>query len=124
MSLTITLYGIKSCDTVRKARRFLEQQNISYQFHDWRSDGVDSSLLQQAADSLGWESLVNKRSTTWRQLDENQRATAPASLLPEHPTLIKRPLLAISAHSAQEPQFVLGFKAEQWQSLAGQESGA
>mgnify|MGYP001595332754 FL=1 len=93
----ITLYGIKNCDTVKKARRWLEQHSIDYTFHDFREDGLDSAQLEGWLQDLGWETLVNRRSTSWKQLDESAResmnqASAQAAIL-EQPTLIKRPLL-------------------------------
>ncbi|MBK6258636.1 ArsC family reductase [Citrobacter youngae] len=94
----ITLYGIKNCDTIKKARRWLETQGIDYRFHDYRVDGLDSTLLQSFINELGWEALLNTRGTTWRKLDEATRnqitnATAAASLMIEMPAIIKRPLL-------------------------------
>ena len=78
----ITLYGIKNCDTIKKARRWLETQGIDYRFHDYRVDGLDNTLLQSFINELGWEALLNTRGTTWRKLDEATRnqitnATAP-----------------------------------------------
>lgn len=96
-ALTITLYGIKNCDTVKKARKWLEQNDIDYQFVDHRADGLDDNNLQQWLDKLGWESLVNKRSTTYRALSDTDKANlganTAAALLKANPTLIKRPLL-------------------------------
>lgn len=94
----ITLYGIKNCDTIKKARRWLETQGIDYRFHDYRVDGLDNALLQSFISELGWEALLNTRGTTWRKLDEATRnqitdATAAASLMIEMPAIIKRPLL-------------------------------
>ena len=94
----ITLYGIKNCDTIKKARRWLETQGIDYRFHDYRVDGLDNTLLQSFINELGWEALLNTRGTTWRKLDEATRnqitnATAAASLMIEMPAIIKRPLL-------------------------------
>lgn len=95
--MTITLYGIKNCDTVKKARKWLEQNDIDYQFVDHRADGLDDNNLQQWLDKLGWESLVNKRSTTYRALSDTDKANlganTAAALLKANPTLIKRPLL-------------------------------
>lgn len=110
-----TLYGIPNCDTVKKARTWLEQQNIEYRFHDFRKDGLDEEQVQQWLESLGWETLVNKRSTSWKALDEEQRksmdsAAAKAAIL-ESPTLIKRPLLDTGK------SLNVGFKAEQYQQL-------
>lgn len=104
----VVLYGIKTCDSIKKARRWLEQNGIEYRFHDYRSDGLDHMLLQSFADSLGWEALLNKSSTSWRQLSEEQKTgldteTALALMLAT-PTLIKRPLLDTGA------KLILGFK--------------
>ncbi|GDF27238.1 ArsC family reductase [Escherichia coli] len=64
----VTLYGIKNCDTIKKARRWLEANNIDYRFHDYRVDGLDSELLNGFINELGWEALLNTRGTTWRKL--------------------------------------------------------
>jgi arsenate reductase len=93
----ITLYGIKNCDTVKKARRWLDQHNIDYSFHDFRGDGLSEVQAKQWLESLGWELLINRRSTSWKQLNPEQRETmdrqsALAAIL-QQPTLIKRPLL-------------------------------
>ena len=93
----ITLYGIKNCDTVKKARKWLELHGVDYQFHDFRTDGLERDAVQAWLVELGWETLVNKRSTSWKALDEQQResmdeASALTAIL-EQPTLIKRPLL-------------------------------
>jgi len=93
----ITLYGIKNCDTVKKARVWLEQHNVTYRFQDLRVDGLDAARLRSWVKTLGWEALLNTRSTTWRQLpDADKRdlhATSAAKLMLAHPTLIKRPVL-------------------------------
>ena len=94
----ITLYGIKNCDTIKKARRWLETHGIDYRFHDYRVDGLDSVLLQSVISELGWEALLNTRGTTWRKLDEATRsqitnAQAATALMIEMPAIIKRPLL-------------------------------
>lgn len=92
------LYGIKNCDTIKKARRWLEDNNIDYRFHDYRVDGLDADLLQKFIAELGWEALLNTRGTTWRKLDESLRASinnadSAAALMIEMPAIIKRPLL-------------------------------
>ena len=66
----VTLYGIKNCDTIKKARRWLEANNIDYRFHDYRVDGLDSELLNGFINELGWEALLNTRGTTWRKAEE------------------------------------------------------
>lgn len=94
----ITLYGIKNCDTIKKARRWLETNNVDYRFHDYRADGLDAELMQKFIAELGWEALLNTRGTTWRKLDESLRASidnadSAAALMVEMPAIIKRPLL-------------------------------
>lgn len=110
-----TLYGIKNCDTVKKARRWLEENNLEYQFHDFRADGLEQQQVQQWLAELGNGVLVNKRSTTWKQLDEAQKEQAlsdgAAALLCEHPTLIKRPVLDTG------DQRQVGFSADNYQAL-------
>ena len=94
----VTLYGIKNCDTVRKARRWLEEHDVDYRFHDFRADGLDEPAVREWLSQLGWETLVNRRSTSWKALaPEVREAMDDASALREilaTPTLIKRPLLA------------------------------
>ncbi|MCB1699864.1 MAG: ArsC family reductase [Pseudomonadales bacterium] len=95
----ITLYGIKNCDTVKKARKWLDARSVDYRFHDFRTDGLDRDTLAGWLDELGWENLVNRRSTSWRALDEATREgmnedSALAAIMAQ-PTLIKRPLLDI-----------------------------
>jgi arsenate reductase (glutaredoxin) len=110
-----TVYGIKNCDTVKKARKWLEAQGIAYQFHDFRVDGLESDQVQSWIAELGWENLVNKRSTTWKQLDSKARDTmddnAALSAIIEHPTLIKRPLLDTGKRR------LVGFNKNLYQSL-------
>jgi len=93
----IILYGIKNCDTVKKARDWLAKNNIEYRFHDFRTDGLDPSQVKSWIAEIGLENLVNKRSTTWKELDEytkeNLNEKNADSVIVENPTLIKRPLL-------------------------------
>ncbi len=117
------LYGIKNCDTIKKARRWLDDQKIPYQFHDYRVDGLSPELLQSFIEQVGWESLLNTRGTTWRKLPDEQKATinnadAAKALMLEHPSIIKRPLLVSGSEnskSAGTEKYLLGFKAEQYQ---------
>lgn len=92
----LKLYGIKNCDTVKKARRWLEDHGIEYQFHDFRQDGLEKKQLTSWVESLGWETIVNKRSTTWRNLSNKDKDITTDSqaikLLLINPTLIKRPI--------------------------------
>ncbi|AHM75254.1 ArsC family reductase [Yersinia hibernica] len=111
----LRLYGIKNCDTIKKARRWLEEQNIAYQFHDYRVDGLSDEQLQGFIDKLGWEPLLNTRGTTWRKIPQAQRdaiidAQSAKLLMLEHPAIIKRPLL-----EATDGELLLGFKIENYQ---------
>ncbi|HAC34796.1 MAG TPA: ArsC family reductase [Gammaproteobacteria bacterium] len=109
------VYGISNCDTVRKARRWLDQQQIDYRFHDLRADGIDADTVQQWCQLVSWEQLLNRRSTTWRQLDENATAAVDqpraVELMVSHPTLIKRPVLVT------DTGIEIGFKAARYAEL-------
>lgn len=112
---SLTMFGIKNCDTIKKARRWLEEQGVAYQFHDYRVDGLDEQLLRDFVARLGWEPLLNTRGTTWRKLDEAQRnacdnAEAAIALMLEQPAMIKRPLLDDGKGHA-----LLGFSSESYQ---------
>jgi len=111
----ITLYGIKNCDTVKKARKWLENQSVEYTFHDVREDGLDPKTVELWLEKLGWEIVVNKRSTTWKDLDQAARdtmnnASAQEAIL-KYPTLFKRPLLDIGH------ELHCGFSAEKYQDI-------
>lgn len=93
----ITVYGIKNCDTVKKARRWLEANDVTFQFHDFRDNGIDEKMINFWLQSVSWETLINKRSTTWRKLDQIQRDTinreSAIALMLAIPSIIKRPVL-------------------------------
>jgi arsenate reductase (glutaredoxin) len=111
----ITLYGIKNCDTVKKARQWLEQHQIEYRFHDLRSDGLDATTARGWIKELGLDTLINKRGTSWKQLDAKTRdqlnETNAVPLLLTQPTLIKRPLLDIGHQRS------VGFSTELYREL-------
>ncbi|WP_417868736.1 ArsC family reductase [Vibrio furnissii] len=113
--MTITLYGIPNCDTMKKARKWLEAQGVDYQFHDYRKDGVDVTLVSEFCQALGWENVLNKRGTTFRQLTQAQKDSlngdTAITLLVEQPAMIKRPVLRVNG------ELHLGFKAEQYAAL-------
>ncbi|MGM0982861.1 MAG: arsenate reductase [Pseudomonadota bacterium] len=93
----LTLYVIKNCDTCRKARKALEDKGIPFQVHDLREDGLSAPLLEHILHRVPVMEVLNKRSTTWRQLDEEEKADIDANkareLMLAHPTLLRRPLL-------------------------------
>ena len=93
----ITLYGIGNCDSCRKARRWLDEQGLAHTYHDLRRDGLDETRLGRWIDAVGWETLLNRRGTTWRRFSDADKAatnaqSAPALML-DNVTLIKRPIL-------------------------------
>lgn len=94
------LYGISNCDTVKKAKNWLETNNIDYRFHDFRKQGLESEIVQDWLHQIPWDKLLNKRSTTWRNLDpevqQSVNAETVVQLLVANPTLIKRPVLAVN----------------------------
>lgn len=93
----ITVYGIKNCDTVKKALNWLAEHNIEHKLHDYRMDGLNEDFLVKAEQQFGWDNLLNRRSTTWRNLDEQVKKTlekpTALSVLTTYPTLIKRPII-------------------------------
>jgi len=101
------MYGIPNCDTIKKARKWLTQHNIKYQFHDYKKLGTDEQQLQNWLQELGWEQLINKRGTTWRKLDESIKSSmdneAAIQVMQDNPSIIKRPLLIL------KDQKILGF---------------
>ncbi|EOB7507581.1 ArsC family reductase [Providencia stuartii] len=109
------MYGIKNCDTIKKARRYLEDNGINYQFHDYRVEGIDDALLSAFIAQLGWEVLVNKRGTTWRKLSDAEKnavvdAESAKKVLLAEPAMIKRPIL-VSADN----RYLVGFSADEYQ---------
>ncbi len=95
--MSIVVYGIPNCDTVKKARRWLETNSIDYEFHDYKKVGIDQKSLQRWCKEHGWETLLNKRGTTWRKLDEpdktNLDEARAIALMQTNTSLIKRPVL-------------------------------
>jgi len=93
----LTVFGIKSCDTCRRAKKYLDEHNIEYQFHDLREDGLDIQMLERWTQRIGWARLLNKQSLTWRKIPEVDRNDmthnkALAAMI-DNPTLVKRPVL-------------------------------
>lgn len=110
-----TLYGIKTCGTVRKARAWLEQHQIEYQFHDFRIDGLTAEQVQGFLHYVSWQELINRQSSSWRQLNAEQRTALDSeqglALLLTVPTVIKRPLLLADKH------LLVGFSTARYQNL-------
>lgn len=94
----MTVYGIKNCNTVKKALEWLEKNKVAFEFHDYKTKGITEARLKDWAGQVGWENLLNRKGTTWRQLDESVREgiTSQASaiaLMKEKTSVIKRPLI-------------------------------
>jgi len=97
--MMVEMYGIPNCDTIRKARRWLDDHDIAFVFHDYKKEGVDVVRLSDWVDQLGWEVLLNKRGTTWRKLPEADKQDIDRdraiALMCENPSIIKRPVLMV-----------------------------
>lgn len=111
--MSIDFYGIPNCDTVKKARRWLDEKGLAYSFHDYKKEGADPAKLAAWSDEAGWEALLNRRGTTFRKLDEADRADIDRAraigLMEAHPSLIKRPVV-------EHPGGLLvGFDAAEWE---------
>jgi arsenate reductase len=108
-----TLYGIKNCDTVKKARQWLDQNNIAYRFHDFRSDGLSLAQLNDFAARVDWNRLLNRNSTSWRQLSVEHQSELTSekaiALMVTNPTFIKRPVLDTG------DKLIIGFKVDHYQ---------
>lgn len=107
-----TLFGIKNCDTIKKARNWLTAEDIEFSFHDYRKDGLEAEWLNKAEQALGWEQMLNKRGTTFRQLSDEQKQNInkdnAMKLMLEHPAMIKRPILF------HKDCYYIGFKPDQY----------
>lgn len=113
--MTITMYGIPNCDTIKKAKKWLEAEGVEYHFHDYRKQGIDKAMVETFCQQLGWENVVNKRGTTFRQLSQEQKDNldqhSAIELLVEQPAMIKRPILVANG------TYHLGFKADQYAAI-------
>jgi arsenate reductase len=115
--MAATLYGIKNCDTMKKAWTWLDQHGVAYDFHDYKKAGIDRRTLEGWVRQLGWEVLLNRAGTTFKKLPEADRqgldAAKAVELMLANPSMIKRPVLV------QDGQLVVGFKPETYAALAG-----
>ena len=110
-----TLYGIKNCDTIKKARRWLQENDIEYRFHDVRTDGISRAEIQAWLKTIDWETLLNRRGSSWRNLPESVRDNISKSsaidIMLENPAIIKRPVLA------HNNKLYLGFSTDSYQGI-------
>ncbi len=113
--MTITMFGIPNCDTIKKAKKWLEAENIAFDFHDYRKQGIDAQMVTEFCQALGWEQVLNKRGTTFRQLTQEKKDTLneenAIALLVDNPAMIKRPILNVNG------QLHIGFKADQYATI-------
>lgn len=113
----LIVYGLKSCDTCRKARKWLDSKGLAHRFHDVRADGLEAEDVRRWIAAAGWESLLNRRGTTWRGLPELDREgldeARAAALMHAHPVLIKRPVFETGG------KVIVGFTEEVKAALAG-----
>ncbi len=115
-AVTVDLYGIVNCEQVKKARRWLEEEGVTHHFHDFKKEPPDAALVTGWLKRVGWDTVVNRRGTTWRSLAETRRPKDDASALVavlEQPSLIKRPVLVAKG------QLVFGFDSEKYLQLLG-----
>lgn len=110
--MTLTIYGIKNCDTMKKARSFLDASGAAYRFHDYKAEGIDRATLEGWCGLVGWEPLLNRAGTTFRKLSDAEKqdidATKAVCLMLAQPSLIKRPVLA------RNGVILVGFKPESY----------
>lgn len=116
-SKSVTIYGIKSCDTMKKARAWLDHHGVAYAFHDYKAEGIDKASLERWSKQVGWEILLNRAGTTFRKLPDAQRENVTEkkaiALMLEQPSMIKRPVLDVGG------KFLVGFKPEAYAKTFG-----
>jgi len=108
--MSITIYGIKNCDTMKKARAWLDSHGVAYSFHDYKTEGIERSQLVKWAKEVSWETLLNRAGTTFRKLDDADKdkltETKAIALMLSQPSMIKRPVLDLGG------KLLVGFKPE------------
>lgn len=110
----IKVYGIPHCDTVKKARHWLKERDLDHEFHDFKKQGAPVALLPHWSGQVGWEKLVNRKGTTWRQLDPAVQASltdeaSAHALMTQHPSVIKRPVV-----QWRDGRITVGFNPDEW----------
>lgn len=113
----VTIFGIKTCDTMKKARAWLDEHGVAYAFHDYKTAGIDAAKLGSWIDRLGWEVLLNRAGTTFRKLPEADKdgldAAKAKALMLAQPSMIKRPVLERSG------EILVGFKPAEYEKAFG-----
>jgi arsenate reductase (glutaredoxin) len=117
MAKAVTIYGIKNCDTMKKARAWLDDHGVAYEFHDYKSAGIDRGVLEGWAREVGWETLLNRAGTTFRKLPEKDREglteKRAIALMLAQPSMIKRPVLEAKG------RMLVGFRPEAYAKAFG-----
>ena len=115
--MSITLYGIPNCDTVKKARVWLDDRGVRYVFHDYKKEGIDEARLTTWVEELGWETVLNRAGTTFKKLDDADKADLTpdkaVKLMLAHPSMIKRPMLDLGDRR------IAGFKPDIYEAALG-----
>ena len=113
MAKTVTIYGIKNCDTMKKARAWLDKRGVAYNFHDYKTAGIERGTLDAWAREVGWETLLNRAGTTFRKLPDADKEglteKKAVALMLAQPSMIKRPVLTVG------DRLLVGFKPEQYE---------
>ena len=116
--MSVTIYGIKNCDTMKKARAWLDKHGVDYAFHDYKVEGIERDRLERWAKKVGWEILLNRAGMTFKSLPDKDKAglseTKAVALMLKQPSMIKRPVLDLGGG-----KLLVGFKPEQYESLVG-----
>lgn len=114
--MTITIYGIRNCDTMKKARAFLDKNGVAYSFHDYKASGIEKKKLEGWAKTAGWETLLNRAGTTFRKLSEKEKEgiteKKAIALMLSQPSMIKRPVLELPGG-----KLIVGFKPEEYRKV-------
>lgn len=114
--MAVIVYGIPNCDTVKKARKWLDTQGVEYAFHDYKKAGVDTAKLEGWVEQVGWEPLLNKRGTTFRKLDDADKADIDSNkavtLMAHHTSMIKRPVVEYA--NVKGNGLLVGFEEDEW----------
>ena len=112
MAGTITIYGIRNCDTMKKARKWLDEHAVAYDFHDYKASGVTAEQLKTWSKAVGWEKLLNRAGTTFRKLPDSEKTgldeAKAIALMVDQPSMIKRPVLDTGG------TYLIGFKPDEY----------
>lgn len=113
--MSVTIYGIKACDTMKKARSWLDDHGIDYAFHDYKKEGLDAATIDRFLKDIEWEKLLNRAGTTFRKLPEEERQNVDAekarALMLAQPSMVKRPVLE------KDGKLTVGFKTDQYETF-------